>query len=419
MRLDNSNPRTYGAIFATSTNFVFTAFCIFSVTSSIAQPRQRLDESATARSQEKASGAAGTPAQSTPSAVQTRPEVQGKKKKKKKRRGSFVAAPLPVSSPAIGSGIVPVLAYIFPISVEDHVSPPSVVGVAGLITNNGTRGFAVGADLYFKENTYQVRAGYARGNLNYNLYGLGSGDNSGGRKLPLKQTGEAFLGEALRRVGWKFFLGPRFFGGDSLIRLNTSSVGNIAIPPDLGLHTNLRAIGVRLKRDTTSNRFYPTNGTFVDVTSDFFSQALGSKYSFQSYKATFNKYASLTRKQVLAYNAFACGTGGSPPFYGNCIYGTNNQLRGYVAGRYLDRYMVETQLEYRLTLPKRFGVVGFGGIGEVIPGGNQMFRAKKFLPDVGAGLRFELSKVYHVNLRADLAQGRDGHTFSMGIGEAF
>jgi hypothetical protein len=417
MRPDNSNSRRCETIRSIFGSFVFNVFCVFSITASIAEPMQSVDESATSRSAEKTSVSPQTPAQSAPSAIPTRAEVQGKKKNK--RRGSFVAAPLPISSPALGAGIVPVLGYIFPIGAEDHVSPPSVIGAAGLITNNGSRGFAVGANLYFKENSYQVTAGYVRGNVNYNLYGLGSGDNGGDRQLPLKQTGEAFLSEALRRVGWKFFLGPQFFAGDSLITLRASSVGNIAIPPNLGLQTSLRAIGVRLKRDTTTNRFYPTNGTFVNVTADFFSHALGSKYSFDSYKATFNKYASLTRNQVLAYNVFACGTGGSPPFYGNCIYGTNNQLRGYVAGRYFDRYMVETQLEYRLTLPKRFGVVGFGGIGGVIPGGNQPFRSKKFLPSGGAGLRFELSKAYHVNLRADLAQGKDGHTFSIGIGEAF
>jgi len=64
---------------------------------------------------------------------------------------------------------------------------------------------------------------------------------------------------------------------------------------------------------------------------------MGSKYSFQSYKFTFNKYWSLAKRQVLAYNGFVCFTGGQPPFYGNCIYGTNSELRGYTAGRYLDR----------------------------------------------------------------------------------
>jgi len=207
--------------------------------------------------------------------------------------------------------------------------------------------------------------------------------------------------------------------GNSLITIRSSNVTNFPIPPDIGLHTTLTAVGVRLIRDTSPNRFYPTSGTYSNFTSDFFSQALGSKYSFQSYQATFNKYKSLNQNQVLAYNAAACATSGEPPFYGNCIFGTNSVLRGYVAGKYFTRYMIATQLEYRLVLPMRLGLVAFGGIGEVIPGGNQILGIQKFLPSGGGGLRFQLSKQYHVNLRADIAQGRDGHTFGMGVGEAF
>jgi hypothetical protein len=45
--------------------------------------------------------------------------------------------------------------------------------------------------------------------------------------------------------------------------------------------------------------------------------------------------------------------------------------------------MVSTQLEYRLELPKRLGVVGFGGIGEVVPSGDQLLKNKNFLPGGG------------------------------------
>jgi outer membrane protein assembly factor BamA len=176
-------------------------------------------------------------------------------------------------------------------------------------------------------------------------------------------------------------------------------------------------LGFRVNRDTRPNRFYPTAGTLFDFSSTFFAQGLGSKYSFQSYRFTFNYYRSLSPKQILAYNVYACATSGSPPFYGECIYGTNNELRGYVAFQYLDRYMLATQLEYRLTLSWRFGAVAFGGIGEVAPSVCQ-FRYRNILPAYGGGLRFKLSKKY-VNLRADIAQGNEGHTFSMGIGEAF
>lgn len=321
------------------------------------------------------------------------------------------------SPPKCGSGAVLALGYIFPFSKSDKVSPPSVIGGAGLFTNNETRGFALGGQFYLKQNTYKVTAGFGRGNINYDLYG--SGDFAG-LKLPLKQTGQVFHGEFLRRVGWKFFLGPRFSTGSSTITLRPSSGNTQPPPPDLGLNTTLTAIGATLTRDTSLNRFYPTTGTYFRFTSDFFSQTLGSKYSFQSYVTTFAKYWALSENQVLAYDAYFCATGGRPPFFGNCIYGASNQLRGYVAGKYFDRYMVATQLEYRLALPMRFGVVAFGGVGEAIPGGDQLlFRDNNFLPGGGAGLRFQLSKQYHVNLRADIAQGKDGHTFSMGIGEAF
>jgi hypothetical protein len=336
---------------------------------------------------------------------------------KDQRSGAFIAAPLPISSPALGSGVVPVFAYIFSFNKSDKTSPPSLLGAVGLATSNGSRAFALGGELYFKKDTYRAKVVYARGNLNYDLFGLGSGDSQ--FKLPLNQTGQAFFGEFLRRLGGEFFWGPRFSWGRSLITVRPANAGGMPLPPDLGIHTNLTSLGFRLTRDTRPNRFYPTTGTLLDFTSDFFSKALGSRYSFQSYKFTFNKYGSVGKDQVVAYNFFACVTGGQPPFYGNCIYGTNNELRGYVAGRYLHRYMVATQLEYRLSLPRRFGLVAFGGLGEVVPGGNQTFRTEHFLPAGGGGARFVLSKRYHVNLRVDVAEGMNGHTWSVGVGEAF
>ena len=119
------------------------------------------------------------------------------KPKKKAHRGALVPAPLPISSPTVGVGIVPGLGYIFPFSTNDKVSPPSTIGAAGLFTNNGSRGFGVGADLYMKENTYEITSIYAHGNVNYDLYGSGIAE---GLKLPLTQSGHLFRAEVLRRL---------------------------------------------------------------------------------------------------------------------------------------------------------------------------------------------------------------------------
>jgi hypothetical protein len=381
----------------------------------------------TARAQQNLPESTGSPSDSQSMKTQSSEtngssgdEAESEQGKPSTKKGSFVIAPLPISSPALGTGIIPVVGYIFPFRRDDIVSPPSVVGVAGLATNNGSRGFAAYADLYMKQKAYRVSAAYVRGNLNYDLYGVGLIAGNAGLKLPLSQTGQVLRAEALRRVGWDLFLGLRFWTGSSdIVKRPTSDTSAVTDPPDLGLHTALRALGLRLNRETTANRFYPTSGTLLDFTSDFFSEALGSKYTFQAYRFTFNKYGKISEKQVLAYNLFVCGTGGKPPFYANCIYGANNELRGYTAGRYIDRYMFATQLEYRLSLPKRFGLVGFGGVGEVVPGGSQAFRVNSLLPGGGGGIRFQLSKIYRVNLRADVARGKDTWTWSMGVGEAF
>jgi len=362
-------------------------------------------------------------ATTSPATKQEAKTRQSEKKKdtkgEKHHAGSVVVAPLPLVSPAIGSGFIPIAGYIFPFSKNDTVSPPSTVGAAGLISNNGTRGWVLGAQLFLKENTYEVTAGYARGDLNYNLYGIGLVAGNAGLKLPLEQTGHGFFGEVVRRVGWKIFVGPRFWDGDSFLTLRPNSGKTPPLPSDLGIHTTLRALGIRVVRDTRPDHFYPVTGSKVEFTADFFSEALGSKYTFQRYKFNYDKFVSLAKNQVLAYDLYICDTGGQPPFYASCIYGTASELRGYTAGRYIDRHMFATQLEYRLSLPKRFGLAGFAGVGEVVPGASQILRSNHLLPAVGGGPRFVMSSKYHVNLRADFARGKDSWTWSMGVGEAF
>jgi hemolysin activation/secretion protein len=113
-----------------------------------------------------------------------------------------------------------------------------------------------------------------------------------------------------------------------------------------------------------------------------------------------------------------CTANGSVPFYDLCLYGTNSDLRGYTGGEFQNRRMFATQAEYRRELPKRFGLVAFGGIGGVARNWSD-FRSNELLPAAGAGLRFNLDNKNQINYRIDFAVGRAGRTLSIGIGEAF
>ncbi|MGB5172105.1 MAG: hypothetical protein WBN11_07280 [Eudoraea sp.] len=53
------------------------------------------------------------------------------------------------------------------------------------------------------------------------------------------------------------------------------------------------------------------------------------------------------------------------PFDGYQNYGIRNSLRGYAVGKYKGKNMVAAQAEYRWRFYKKWGMLGFAGIGSV------------------------------------------------------
>ena len=336
----------------------------------------------------------------------------------KKKRGTWIIAPIPISSPAIGSGLVLALGYVFKLNEDDELSPPSTLGVAGAFTNSGTRGGGLGGKLYFSENKYQTTFVVAKGRVDLAFYGIGRIPGRDPIKVPIRGGGTVFFGEFLRNVWKDIFVGPRYQRRKIYTRLDGAQTpGGFEIPP-IDLQATTVALGFHIVRDKRDSTFYPRKGSLLETTADFFDESLGSKRQYQNYKAEYNVYREVGKKQVIAYRGMICSANQSVPFYDLCLFGVNNDLRGYTGGEFQNRRMFATQAEYRRELKGRFGVVGFGGVGGIANRWNA-FRSDELLPAAGAGLRFKLDKKNHINYRVDFAVGRDGHTLSIGVGEAF
>jgi hypothetical protein len=337
---------------------------------------------------------------------------------KKPKRGTWIFAPIPISSPAIGSGLVLAVGYVFKLDQNDKASPPSTLGLAGAFTNNGTRAGGIGGRLHFAENKYQTTFLLAKGRVNVDFFGIGRIPGRDAVKVPIHGGGTVFFGEFLRNVGKDIFVGGRFQRRNLFAAIDgIPPVGGFVIP-EIDLKTVSASIGFHVQRDKRDSSFYPKKGSLFDFTGDFFDEALGSRREYQAYKLSYNSYREVASHQVIAYRGMMCSANGSVPFYDLCLFGTNNDVRGYTGGQFQNRRMFATQAEYRLELPKRFGIVAFGGLGGVERKWNN-FRLDGLLPAVGAGLRFKLDKKNHINYRIDFAIGREGHTLSIGIGEAF
>ena len=121
---------------------------------------------------------------------------------------------------------------------------------------------------------------------------------------------------------------------------------------------------------------------------------------------------------VFAFQAAGCYTDGDVPYYDLCLFGGHNILRGYVGGQYRDRTLLATQLEYRWQFYKAFGMVLFGGIGEVAPSLGD-YTSDNILPSYGAGARYMIDDKRGMNLSVDYAVGKDSDAVYFRIGEAF
>lgn len=60
----------------------------------------------------------------------------------------------------------------------------------------------------------------------------------------------------------------------------------------------------------------------------------------------------------------------------------------------------------------------FGGVAQV-ERNLRNYNSSGWLPGAGAGLRYMVSEVHRLNLRVDVARGRDETTVYVSVGEAF
>lgn len=360
----------------------------------------------------------------TPSVSETDAQKDDDKKQadqdkpKKPKRGSLILAPIPIKSPAFGSGLILGVGYVFKLKMSDKLSPPSTIGGAFAFTSNGTRGGAIGANLHFGENKYQATVAFGSGRANYEFFGVGRVPGQSSVSVLIKQNGGAFFGEFMRNFGKNIFIGPRY-----QYRKLSISVGDQTTPggfeiPAIDRKSTTVAIGFHVQRDLRDSTFYPTKGSLWDVKGDFFAKALGSNRTYQTYKASYNGYHTVGKGQVLAYRGMACSVSDNTPFFDLCLYGTSSDLRGYTAGEFQNHRMFATQVEYRRELPWRLGLVGFAGVGGVARHWNE-FKFDELLPAAGVGIRFKLEKKHHINYRVDFGFGRSGYTISMSVTEAF
>jgi outer membrane protein assembly factor BamA len=280
----------------------------------------------------------------------------------------------------------------------------------------------------FLNDRFRLTAAGGYGDFNLRFYGIGALAQSN-RYIDINQRGVILFVQGLMQVAPHTYVGPAY----TLISLTTTlpklEVAGITIPSPQ-LKSVSSALGATAQYDSRDSEYGPRRGFYATARWQVAAPVLGSTKITGSddtyYRLTLeaNGYFPLTTSTVLAARIAACATGQGAPFYAICLYGMNNDLRGYETGQYRDPRMAAAQVELRQHLFWKFGAVAFGGVGGVASGPDSFGKTYNlgkalFLPAGGVGLRYLASAQYKVNLAVDYAVGKNSNALYIRLGEAF
>ncbi|MQR01002.1 BamA/TamA family outer membrane protein [Glaciimonas soli] len=334
---------------------------------------------------------------------------------KDESKPSYVALPIPQSNPALGSGLTLVGLALYNPNQSDR---PWATGV-GLMYAGSSHAFAAVQQASLMQNRLRLLGGFAYADLNLHFYGVGAAAGDRGVSIPMNQVGTGGLLQALYQVGDHWFAGMRYENMHLKSTVDLSALPVLgAVIPEADLKLNTASLGPAIEYDSRDDSFYPTSGVSAKANLNFYNKAFGSDVDFRQLTASWNRYWEYSAKVVLAARVAGCVVGGRVPFTNLCMFGQNNDLRGYATGQYRDRALIATQGEVRWKLTQRWGVVGFAGVGSIAPSFSELL-SEKLMASAGAGVRWQASKAYKVNVSLDVAFSKDNHSVYVYVGEAF
>ena len=155
---------------------------------------------------------------------------------------------------------------------------------------------------------------------------------------------------------------------------------------------NATGISLFVEYDTRDAIFVPQRGVYVSVEAKVRPRGMNSVgKTLWSGRLVANYYQRLWRGAVLAFDLRGELNSKETPWVYNASIGGVSAMRGYYAGRFNDLCAITLQAELRQNIYRGFGVVAWGGAGNVFSSFAD-FDWHKNLPNYGVGIRYSLKR---------------------------
>jgi outer membrane protein assembly factor BamA len=179
------------------------------------------------------------------------------------------------------------------------------------------------------------------------------------------------------------------------------------------------AFGLVSVLDTRDNVVNAHKGRLCELSSYFYRGYFGSSFNFTTLNGNYQEYWKLNKKKhVLAVQSKFRIALGDVPFLDLSTLGNDDLLRGYPKNRFRDNSFLGAQVEYRMPLFWRLGMVAFAGAGDVFDSPKDL-GISNIKYSAGLGLRCVVNTAERLNIRFDYAIGHEGGYFYFMVAESF
>lgn len=324
----------------------------------------------------------------------------------------FLLVPSVITEPAVGYGALAAAVY-FHSSYTDKSGPPSMSGLLGGGTENGTwfaGAFHVG---YWKQDHIRYMGALGRMNVNIGFYGPGNVGSNSDQPVNLNLDALLILQQLRFRIPeTNFFAGGRYIYFDT----ENSFEFPIDIPEFEGqkLNSTLSEASAIFNYDSRNNIFTPTKGLLLEFSATYSDTWMGGDDLYGRIGTRIIGYVPATEKIVLGMRQENNFSLGDVPFYARPIV----NLRGAPLMKYQNKNTTVMEAEIDWNLYNRWSVVGFTGMGNAFSSFED-FNNGKTVASVGAGFRYLLARKFGMQMGMDFAQSTDDFAFYIVFGTSW
>ena len=327
----------------------------------------------------------------------------------------FIPVLAPITEPAVGYGAAAALIFID--KRRDGVVDmrhPSITGVGGFATEDGSWGAFGGLSRYAFNNKLKWRTGGAYLNLFLDFYGLSEDSPLHDAPISYEVTGYGGL------LGGVYALGKSSFwaGVDYLIgHTQVDATLPDPAPPEIGqfnASATLASLRPSVLYDSRSNVFSPTRGLYAEASASIFDNAWGSDEEFSRGGLIVLGYLPLGRNLYFGIKGEVSSSTDDTPFYLKPYV----SLRGVTAQRIQGEQVADTEGELRWQFRGRLSAVGFLGAGGAWSNTEDEDRSSSVISG-GTGIRYEIARKYGIHMGLDVGFGPDDPILHVTFGHAW